>query len=232
MIIFDNVINEIYILIILLALLFSFLSATKSNYLIVIIIIILLSYGLYTYIQQLSEFKDKSLQYKNNTLDNDIKERLETNEKIFFIDIFPKQVKYLKKNDELIKIVTNLRFTIKFNKTRYSDIIINMNKLMKIYIYILSNRYDPVQYIPIFVDIRENIIEILYSLIIVIPNKLRHTYGVDTYKEINNSIQDFTIYSRKMLEIIENYAKIHKGINYIPDTYYKTYNFVKDISFP
>jgi len=231
MIQFEYISNEIYIYILFLALFVFILSKINQNYLTIIIISILITFYAYLYFKQLIEDKTNNLKYKENKLEDDIKERLETNEKIFYIDVFPKNVKYLKKNNELIDIITNLRFIIKFNKTIYSDIILNMNKLMKIYIYILSNRYDIVQYIPIFIDIRDNIIELLYSLFIIIPDKMKHTYGVNTYNEIYNSTYGFIIYSRKMLEILENYGKINNKIVYIPDTKYKPYNSLSDSYF-
>jgi hypothetical protein len=232
MIKFDNIYNEIYIFAILLAIVFAVFSNIKTNQLISVIIVILLSIGIYTYLQSLSQQKDVSLQYKENILDNDIKERILTNEHIFYIDKFPKKVKYLKENKTLMEIVTNLRFTTKFNKTRYTDIILNMNKLMKIYMYILADRYDTSQFIPIFIDIRENIVEIMYSLFMIIPTTLKHTYGLDPHQEIYNSIYNFNIESRRLLEILEKFDKIHNNSVYVVDTTYRPYNSVIKQFFP
>ena len=69
-------------------------------------------------------------------------------------------------------ILFNIRFIKKFDKTRYSNMIIYMDKLMKIYIYILADRYDINIYLPIFTDTKNSIIEIFYSLIFVVPNKI------------------------------------------------------------
>lgn len=232
MIIFENISYEIYITIIIIAFIFWFLSNISLNYLVVIIITIILIYFLYYYLQQLSDIKISSNEYKNIQLDKDIQDRRETNDENFFIDIFPKHIKYLKKNEKLVDIITNLRFITKFNKSIFSDIILKMNKLMKVYIYILSNRYDIVEYIPIFTDIRDSIIEIMYSLILIIPDKIKHIYGINTYDEIYNSTYNFISYSRNMLEILENYGKIHKQLQYIPDNYFKPYNALSKSYFP
>lgn len=232
MIKFNNIYVEFYIFAFILSVIFYISSNIKVNHLISIVILILIGFGVYIYLDKLSITKDISLKYIENTLDKDIEDRRETNEKLFYIDKFPKKVKYLKENKELMTIVTNLRFTMKFNKTRYSDLIVNMNKLMKVYMYILAERYDTVQYIPVFTDIRDNIIEIMYSLFVIIPGKLKHIYGLDPHTEIYRSIYDFLIYSRQMLDILENYAKIHNGDIYIADSTCKPYNSVQDKFFP
>jgi len=213
---FNNIYTEFYVVIILLALLFYGISKVKTNHLIAIIIILMVSAVAYLHLKQLSDKKDSDFAYVENTLNNDIKERKETNEEIFYIDKFPKHLNYLKKNKKLIDIVTNLRFTRKFNKTRYSDMLINMNKLMKIYIYILADRYDAVEYIPLFLDIRDNISELMSSLFIIIPAGLKHTYGLDPHEEIRISQDEFRIYADEMLSIIEKYAIIYKKEVYIP----------------
>jgi ABC-type multidrug transport system fused ATPase/permease subunit len=229
---FENVYTEVYIIMIILALLFFLFSKISINHLIIVIIILLISYALYFYLQRISNDKQNNIAYVQNTLDMDIKDRTETNEKLFYIDKFPKKIKYLKNNEKLIDIITNIRFIKKFNKTRYGDIILNANKLMKVYIYILSGRYDVEIYLPIFTDIRDNILELMNSLIMIIPEKLKHTYGLDTYAEIGNSLQMFTEYSQEMLRILEKYAKIHVKKVHIPDNKWKAYNIARELNFP
>jgi hypothetical protein len=232
MIKFNNVYTEFYVFAILLAAVFYFFSNVKTNQLISIIIVILLSVGIYIYLDRLSEKKQSSLVYKQNTLETDIKERELTNERIFYIDKFPKKVAYLKESQKLTDIVTNIRFTTKFSKTRYTDIILNMNKLMKIYIYILADRYDATQFVPLFTDIRDNIVELMYSLFIIIPKDFKHTYGIDPHAEIYKSIFDFNIEYRRMLTILEKFSKIHNNAEYIPDSAYRPYNSVVGTLFP
>lgn len=179
----------------------------------------------------MSDDKDNNDSYIQNTLNTDIKGRDAVNEKIFYIDKFPTKIKYLKQNETLINILTNIRFIRKFNKTIYSDIILNANKLVKIYIYILAERYDASEYLPIFVDIKDNIIEMMNSLIMSIPEKLKHTYGLDPFTEIEKTLQDFTKYSDELLLILQNFAKLHAGKVYIPDTKWKAYNIARENNF-
>jgi hypothetical protein len=228
----ENIYTEIYIVIFALAFLFFLFSKVNINHLVIVIILILISYALYFYLNKLSGDKETSIAYIQNTIDTDIKDRKEVNEKLFYIDKFPKKIKFLKQNTKLVDIVTNLRFIRKFNKTIYGDIILNANKLMKVYIYVLAGRYDVEVYLSVFTDIKDNILELMQSLIIVIPEKMKHTYGIDTYAEISNSLQAFSEYSQEMLVTLEKYAKIHEQKVYIPDSKWKAYNIAKELFFP
>ena len=229
---FDNIYYELYILIILLALTYFALTNFKITHLLAIIIITIIGFFLYYYLETLSKDRDLNMDYKENTLDIDIKDRDKIFNENYYLYKFPQKVKYLKEDDKLVDIITNIRFTILFNKSRYTDIILNMEKLMKVYIYILADRYEANVYIPIFVDIRNNIIELMYSMFLLVPNGMKYTYNLNPHKELYKSIDDFIIYSRELLETIEKYAIINKKEVYIPDTKYRTYNSTSVNIFP
>jgi len=231
MIKFENVSSEIYTIMIILAFLFFMFSKINTNHLVIIIIIILLCYASYFYLVRMSNEKDNSVVYVENTLNKDIEKRDIPNDKIFYIDKFPKKLKYLKQNKKLVDIITNIRFIRKFNQTIYGDIVLNANKLVKVYMYILSNRYDANEHLPIFVDIKDNIIELINSLIMIVPEKLKHTYGLDPFAEIGKTLDQFTSHTNGMLLVLQNYAKIHVGKLYIPDTKWKAYNIAKESFF-
>lgn len=217
-----------YYYIIILSLIYFIISKFDVKILISIIIILFIGYTLYNYILKKEEENELKNLTDDKKLQDDVKDTIEISSSIFYININPNNIKYLKENDELVKIINNIRFIKKFNKSVFSEIIIFSNKLMKIYIYILSDRYDTYTYQPLFIDIRNKIIEILYSLIFLIPDKFKHIYGLDPYEEINKTTKDFIILSRNMLNIIEKYGKIEKNILYLQDSKYKTYNIVKD----
>ena len=103
---------------------------------------------------------------------------------------------------------------------------------MKIYIYILSNRYELNTYLPIFNDTKDNILELFYSLIFIIPKKFKHIYGFDPYKEIERSLEDFRNKTDKMLNILINFGKINKGYDYINFNKYIPYEKNKELYLP
>jgi len=230
MIIFDNIYIEFYIIIVILAIIFYLFRNIDVSKLVLIIIILMLSYGFYLYLMKLSDDKKNMVLSKENTIDSDIINRADIADTNFYIKNFPKKLIYLKRNEEFMNIIFNIRFIKKFSKSRYSDLLLNLDKLMKIYIYILADRYNGYHYLPIFVDIRNNILELLYSLIIIIPAKLKHTYGFDSYTEITKSTEDFIAQSRNMIEVLEAYSKIEKKIPYLHDTKYQAYNFSKSLN--
>lgn len=231
MIIFENIYTELYIALILLSVLFLLLHRLKGNSLLVVIIVLIVSYVVYYYLNQISDQKEASILNLKNTFNEDIKGRKETSDDIFYTRSFPKNLKYLKESEQLMAIAMNVRFVKKFNKSVYADLLTNLNSLMKIYIYILSERYSFGQ-IQLFIDIRDNILELMHSYIILVPEYLRHTYGFNAYDEIHNSIDNFTTESRRMLEVLDNFCKIHLKEVYIPIDKYKPYNSVKSSIFP
>lgn len=117
------------------------------------------------------------------------------------------KLKYLEQNPELKGIALNLRFTRIFDKARFSDLLIHMDKLQKVYMYVLAGRYKPTQYIPIFKDLRTSTSEILYSFTMVVPQGLKHTYGIQPYKELEAGIAKFNVATRTMINVLYNYAK-------------------------
>lgn len=231
MIIFENIYTELYISIILLSIVFLLLNRLKRNSLLAIIITLIIGYSVYHYLYEISEKKETSISNLKKTINEDIKGREEINEDIFYNRSFPKNLKYLKQSDELMAIATNVRFVKKFNKSVYSDLLNNMNSMMKIYIYILSERYSYDQ-VQMFIDYRDNILELMYSFIILVPEYLKHTYGFNAYDEIYTSIDKFTIHSRTMMEVLDNFCKIHLKDVYIPVEKYKPFNAIKSSYFP
>lgn len=232
MILFNNIYKEFYIILIILSIIFYYISKINQNKLLALIVIILIIYYVYIYLNDISIKKEDDIEKNEISIIKDVIGRKEISNENYYIKKFPKNIKYLINDDNLMNIITNIRFVRKFDNAKYTDIILLMDTFMKIYIYILSDRYDAEVYIPIFMDIRYSILEILYSLIIVVPDKLKHIYGLDTYKEINKSIEEFLKYSRNMLTILENYGKIGKGIKYIQDNKYRPYNILESHKMP
>jgi len=63
----------------------------------------------------------------------------------------------------------DLRFVRVFDKARYGDLLLFMDKLQKTYMYILAGRYEVQSYVGTFQDLRESVSEILYSLYFAVP---------------------------------------------------------------
>ena len=150
-----------------------------------------------------------------SVLQNDVKDRSDIVATNYSIKRFGR-LNYLDQNPELKQIALNLRFTRIYDKARFSDLLIHFDKLQKTYMYILAGRYKPTQYIPIFKDLRTSSLEILYSFIMVVPQGMKHTYGVQPYKELEDSISNFNVATSTMMRVLHNYAKTN-GFHVIQD---------------
>ena len=93
-----------------------------------------------------------------------------------------------------------------------------MNSYQKVYMYILAERYQCQSYIETFLDLRTNILEIMYQFYIVVPIDFKHIYGVSPYNEIKTSIHDFLKLSRTMIEVLENFCRLDLKNAYFPTT--------------
>lgn len=230
--IYNEIFNKYSYIIIILAIIYYILSKNKSAILLTIIIIIIAFFYINNYIKE-NDIKSKGdITMKEDKIRDEVKDIVELDTANFYINKNNKKAKFLVKNSEFMNILFNIRFIKRFDKTRYSNMIINMDKLMKIYMYMLADRYDINTYLPIFTDIRNNIIEIFYSLIFVIPNKFKHIYGFDPQSEIDKSLNEFRSKTKEMLVVITNYAKIGKEKVYINSDKYIPYEKNKEHYLP
>jgi hypothetical protein len=181
--------------------------------------------------EQNKKLESSKIQSKMN-LKNDVKDMKEINTSNFYVKEISQSLKYLLKNNAFISLIHNISFVKKFDKTRYIKIIANMDKLMKVYIYILVDRYDLNTYLPIFMDLRTDILEIFYSFIFVIPEKFKHIYGFDPYEQIHKSRDEFSKITNNMLFVLQNYGKIEKQQVYINFEKYKPYEKNKESYLP
>lgn len=220
----DNIYNEFYASILILAIIYYLISKNKDNILLSIIIIIILGYFVYYYLIKISTDKktkeDNDMKYINKNVSGDET----TISKNFIVNVIPKDIKYLVKDKKLVDMVININYVKIFDKGRYTDLINIMDKYMKIYIYILSDRYKPEEHFNHFIDLRNNILEILYSFYVIIPDKLKYIYGVNPLEELKNTIINFTAYSRGMIGILEKFSKIEKNVKFLNDTKYRPFN--------
>ena len=232
MIVYNDILNKYSYILVILAVAYYILSKNKASVLLTIIIILAAFYYINNYIKENEVlFKAKGAK-KEEKIRKEVKDIVEVATDNFYINKNSKNVKYLVKNKEFMEILFNIRFIKKFDKTRYSNMVINMDKLMKIYIYILADRYDTNTYLPIFNDIKNSILEIFYSLIFVVPNQFKHIYGFEPQTEIDKSLSAFRNKTTDMLTVITNYARIDKQIVYINNDKYMPYEKNKESTLP
>ncbi len=217
------IIYNYYFAILILALIFFFISNKNTSILISIIIIIIIGYYYFSKINIHNENLQSNFTNKIKTLSNDIQNKPPVFDTNFYLKKFPEGIRYLKNDKYLIELILNLRFVKVFDDAKYSKLLLLFEDFMKVYIFMLGDRYDIRDYFTTFLDLRLGIIKELYGIYVICPIKIKNIYGINTFETIKTTINDFMKHSRKMILIIEKYAYEKKGIYYLQDTKYKPF---------
>lgn len=215
------IIYNYYFAILILAIFFYLISNKNPSILLAIIIIIIIGYY---YINNIYKYNDElktTYENKIKLIENEI---FEQNRPEYDIKKFSKDIKYLDKDNYLVEILLNIRFIKIFDQSKWGALILLFEKLMKYYIYMLSDRYDIKIYFQTFLNLRTTIIKELYSSFVIIPQKLKYIYNLNPFEELEKTIKDFIRHSRKMVIIIEKYGFLNKDIYYLQDTQFKPYD--------
>ena len=210
-----------YIAILIISIIFFIISGNEVKILLSIIIIIIIAYYYFTKINEYNFINIENQKNSIKTINNDIKKRKYINDDNFFIKKFNKNIRYLMNDQVLLDIILNIKFTMKYDYEKYTNIINYIDHFYKIYMYILSNRYDINEYFSTFLSLRDSIIKEMYSIYIILPMKMINYYGFNSFNELKKSLNDFIKYSRKLIIILERYAKQEKNIYYLEDSKYK-----------
>lgn len=218
------IIYNYYIAILILAVIFYLISDKNVSILLSIIIIIIIGYHYFNKIYDYDKTVETNFNNKVNLIKNDIKEREVFNDDNYFLNKFPVGIRYLRNDSYLIELLLNLRFIKVFDNAKYTSLIGSMEKLMKLYIFMMGDRYDISLYFGTFLSLRNTIIKDLYSIYIIVPDKFIYIYKINPFDEIKRSIYNFMSHTRKMIITIQNYGYKNKNIKYLEDTKYKPYN--------
>jgi uncharacterized protein YaaQ len=165
-------------------------------------------------------------------LKDDVKNMKEVASQNYYMKECNKNLKYLIKNQDFLAILSDIKFVKKMDRSRYSKIIISMDKLMKVYVYILIDKYDVNTHIPIFNDLRREVLELLYSLIFIIPDQFKNINIKNPHDIIENSITNFYKKTNNMIQIIKRYNAIGNKNVYINFEKYIPYESNKQSYLP
>jgi len=217
------IIYNYYFAIFILALIFFFISIKNTSILLSIIIIIIIGYFYFNKINIYNNSVSDNFNNKIKQINDDIKQREIIYSKDYYLKKFPIAIKYLKYDEYLIELILNIRFLRVFDEGKYTNLILSIEKLMKLYIFMLGNRYNIANHFTTFTTLRTSIIKELYSIYIIVPDKFIYIYKIIPFDEIKKTIDDFVQHTRKMIITIQNYAYNKKNIYYLEDTKYKPF---------
>lgn len=212
--------SSLILLLLGIAILFNVLSNSETVT-VLTIMLLMIGYAMYYY----GYIQEKEQKPSKTDIDAIIEQRMKQNDRTatpstsYYMKAFPvKGLKYLKENDKMIAIAKNLVYLQVFDKGRYEDLLLFMDRLQKVYMYILVGRYECRQGLNTFMDIRDILLKTLYSFYIVLPMKTKHMYGLDPHGELDKSIQGITNITRHMITVLENYARRECKTPYLDQT--------------
>lgn len=195
------------------------------------VIALMIGYAIYTGVLLQSQKPDLDTSSKLSVnkaaldLDEAVETRVNKNDRaatpcdIYAIKAFPKTgLKYLRDNEDMFAIANNLLYLRVYDNGRYQDMLLLMDRLLKVYVYTLVGRYPCQHGHSLFMDIRELLRQQMYSFYVVLPMKTKHMYGLDPHGELSRSIKTFTAMTRRMIRVIENYARRECKAPYIDTT--------------
>lgn len=232
-----NVRNEaVYVAIIGILIFFQLSYANKQTILALILMSILGMVG-YRYLYYVDQKKQSENKDDTTFFNDEIADRKEVSVEQYFIKKFPnKKLKFFLKNSDLIQIAKDIMILRMFDKARYSDLLNLMNSYQKTYMYILGERYEPVSYVPIFIDLGNAILENMYSIYFVVPVVLKHVYGVYPNEIIERNIEKFTKIHADNIEVLKSFTKKQVAYPYFPETDPKPsttlFNFIDNRKLP
>ena len=219
----NNLKIEIFFGIAVFSLLFFQIQQAESKTIMSLLLVTLWAAGAWYYLQYKNKQIDTQEKKEVAVLETEHQKKLETAPEMppsnYYVKAASKKgLTYLMKNKVLVDMSKDLIFVKTFDEQKYQELLVYLNHYQKVYMYILAERYPCQSYVPTFVDLRENILELLYQFYLVVPKTFKHIYGVDPYVTIEKNIQTFTKLSRTMLEILENFCRLDLKEYYFPET--------------
>lgn len=199
----------------------TFYQLTKMNKQTLLSILVMVVFGWvgYRYLLDRSEKIQRQQKNLGEFFDQQGSWRKETPENHEIVATFPKKgFRFLKQNQGFVDIAKAVVICRMFDKARYSDLLLYLDKMQKIYMYILDGRYNCKPFVAIFLDMRDKVLENLYSMYFVVPPKAKHVYGLRPHEAIEHSIDAFLSLSEEMLAVLRSYSKKTAKIPHFPET--------------
>lgn len=191
---------------------------SKQTLLSILVMAIILWIG-YQYIRQQAEQLQRDQKNDTEFFDKEGGWRKETQMTQPDVATFPRKgFRFFKQNKSFMEIAKSVVICRMFDRARFSELLLYMDKCQKVYMYILDGRYSPTSHVPHFLDYREQVLSCLYSMYFVIPQQLKHVYGVAPYQQLSQAIDRFISITEEMLQVLQSYTKKTAHIPYFPTT--------------
>lgn len=212
--------DEIVVLMILGVVTFHQISTLSKQTLLSILVMAIIIWIGYQYVKQKTETIQQKQKNDNIFFDKEGAWRKEVATDRTDVATFPKKgFRFLKQNGAFMDIAKLVVVCRMFDRARFSELLLHMDRCQKIYMYILDGRFSPTSHVPHFLDIREAVLSILYSMYFVIPEHLKHVYGVAPYQNLSQAIDRFISVTEEMLEVLRSFTHKTAKIPYFPSSH-------------
>lgn len=213
-----EIFNSQYSLILFIIIAFAYNIVVYRSNLVIIVMFVIILYFMYLYDFQNrftnKDFKnideiitDHSQEFINKELEliQEDEYYIDSND-IYPIYKKPKKFLFLKKDKYLEKILYDLRFIQKYDKGDYLKLIILIENFLKTYYNLIIDRYD-IDYIDILLDIRKEILNIMYNFKVDAPQyDKKNRYVHNVIQDNIVKIQSYTY--QKIKNINKKYPNI------------------------
>jgi hypothetical protein len=150
------------------------------------------------------------------------KKNLETHVSSYFVKDF-QTLKYIYEWPDALRVIKKLRFLIQQDRSRYNDLFNLIEHFMKIYTLILAEKWNVLDFYHILLDIRIQILELMYSFYIVVPENIGFL-NFDPKQSLSEAIETIKTETLKKIQIIQKFGKTKQNVVHFDDIQIKPYN--------
>lgn len=125
-------------------------------------------------------------------------------EHVYIIHKPLKDIYHIKKNNLIKDILYRLKFLQIYEDQQYLDIVVMIEYFLKIHFNVMIDKYDYITYYNILEDIRDEILNALYSCYFNIPKYSKTYDSINLEADLKQSIYRLQSITMKLLKIVRN----------------------------
>jgi len=183
-----------------------------------IIILAVIGYFYYLQYQKINKTTNTTSSLME-TLEKELSDKHELSDtNIYPVHKTPKNIRFLKKNEEFQQILYDLKFLKIYDNALYNKLTSLIEYFLKIHFKIMIKKYDFDLWYPVLKDIRAEILNTMKSIYLNIPNVSTILY-----------IKDLDVYLEKRIRIVQ--AITYRFIKIVCHKYNKSYKPPHEVDF-
>jgi hypothetical protein len=132
------------------------------------------------------------------------------NDRVFDVHNKPKRFVYIHLNEDVIKTLNSLAFIKMYDEAAFDRLIIHMEYFLKVYYYILKDKYTCTEHVPILQDIRIDMLNTIGSFYLNVPQFSDSVDG-NIYERIDSAKHSIQAITYKHLKIVNRKCRKQGG---------------------